>query len=354
MNIQKLTQLGWNDRIRIFYEDFKTQGLPARIASQYQNMYKLFYEEGELLGKITGKMFYENQIPVTGDWVIISNIENGGCSIKKILPRYTQFSRKEAGLRTKEQILSANIDTIFIVMSLNQDYNLKRLERYISAAWDSGAEPVIILSKADLADDVDKKIQEVTEISLHTIEIYAVSAFNGVGLQNLKKYFQIGKTISFLGSSGAGKSTLINVFAQNELQKTKAIREDDGKGQHTTTSRDLILLENGGVVIDNPGMRELQLWDDESLKNTFSEIENMAKDCKFQDCTHTLEPNCAVLNAVETGILHAKRLENYQKLQKETTYLKSKKIKTAAAVEKTKWKNITKLQKILKSNNQRE
>jgi ribosome biogenesis GTPase len=266
------------------------------------------------------------------------------------LPRYTKFSRKEAGQKTKEQILSANIDIVFIVMSLNQDYNLKRLERYISAAWDSGAEPVIILSKADLADDVEAKIEEVAEIALHTIEIHAVSSFTGVGIKDLEKYLQVGRTISFLGSSGAGKSTLINVFAHNELQKTKAIREDDGKGRHTTTTRDLILLENGAVVIDNPGMRELQLWDDDSLKDTFSEIENIARDCKFQDCTHTLEPNCAVLNAVETGILPAKRLESYQKLQKETTYLKSKKGKTSAAVEKTKWKNITKLQKALKSN----
>ncbi len=347
-----MKRLGWNERISVFYEEFKDKGIPARIASQYKNMYKLFYENGELLGEITGKMLYEEEIPATGDWVTITNIENGRCIINKILPRYTKFSRKEAGLKTREQVISANIDTVFIVMALNQDYNLNRLERYISAAWDSGAEPVIILSKSDLANDIMERIKEVEETALYSIEVYAVSSFTEEGIKNLDKYFKEGKTVSLLGSSGAGKSTLINVFLGKDIQKTNTIREDDGKGRHTTTTRDLILLENGAVVIDNPGMREFQLWDDESLKSTFQDIENIAEECKFKDCTHMHEPGCAVIKAVEEGTLDLKRFENYKKLLKESQYLNSKKEKSAAAVEKEKWKDITKYQKKLKNNKQ--
>lgn len=348
--MEKIKKIGWNDKINKLYEEYKEKGKPARIASQYKNMYKIFYEEGELLGEITGKMFYEGEIPVTGDWVIITNIDNGRCIINNILPRYTKFSRKEAGVKTREQIISANIDVVFIVMALNQDYNINRLERYIAAAWDSGAEPVIVLSKADLSNNVEEKIKEIEEVSLNSIEICAVSSFTGVGIAKLEKYIIEGKTISFLGSSGAGKSTLINLFAKNELQKTNSIREDDGKGRHTTTTRDLILLEKGAVVIDNPGMREFQLWGDESLGSIFNDIEEIAKECKFIDCTHMHEPECAVTKAIEEGKLNADRLENYRKLIKETEYLNKRKDKTSAVVEREKWKDISKYQKRLKNN----
>lgn len=347
-NSEKLERMGWNEKISRFYEEYKELGIPARIATQYKNMYKLFYENGEILGEVSGKMIYKEEFPVTGDWVLISNMENDRCIINHIMPRYTKFSRKEAGKNVKEQIIAANIDTVFIVMALNQDYNLGRLERYIAASWDSGAEPVIVLTKSDLCDHVEVKIREVEERALNSIAVYAVSSVTGDGISKIEKYFQLGKTVSFLGSSGAGKSTLINCLADKNIQKVSEIREDDGKGRHTTTTRDLIILENGAVVIDNPGMRELQLWDDNNLGDTFAEIEEIAKGCRFSDCKHQGEPECAVIKAVENGIISLKRFENYKKLQKEAEYLNKKKSMSAEAVEKEKWKSISKFAKQIK------
>lgn len=319
-----LKQYGWNEFYEKKYIEIGYNNEPVgRITAVYNDIYEVITKEGEINAKLKGKAYKvlkENCTkPAVGDWVILQTAENNRF-IVDILPRKSKLSRKTAGNEFSEQVIAANIDTIFIVTSLNNDFNLRRLERYITTAWDSGATPVIVLSKADLCDNVEDKIKEVNDIA-PGINIYSISAVNEQGIKNLTSYIKEGHTIALIGSSGVGKSTLVNTLAKEELLKVSDIREGDGRGKHTTTYRQLVLLREGGMIIDTPGMRELALLDSRNgIMYTFSDIIELSKLCKFNDCRHKSEPGCAVKKAISEGIITEERLESFNKLSKEIEF----------------------------------
>lgn len=341
-----LNQLGWNTHFEEAFEQYKNETYRVgRVALEHKGMYRVYAEDGNLLAEVSGKLRHRangtDDFPAVGDWVVISvRKDEQKATIHAILPRKSKFSRKKAGTTTEEQIVASNVDYIFLVNALNTDFNLRRLERYLLLAWESGANPVIILSKADLCRDLEDKIREVESVAMG-VPIHAISAEQQEGLDQLDSYIQLGKTIALLGSSGVGKSTLTNALYGEEKQDVKTIRKGDDKGRHTTTHRELILLNSGGIVIDTPGMRELQLWEaDEGLGQSFSDIEKLILHCKFNDCKHETEPGCAVQHALSEGILDEGRFKSYVKLQRELAYLARKEDRRAALAETAKWKKI--------------
>jgi ribosome biogenesis GTPase len=322
-----LKTLGWRAHFENAFAAYHDQGVePARVALEYQGQYRVFAAGDELMAEVTGRVRYQAatraDFPAVGDWVVIQKVPNEKKAlIQAVLPRASKFSRKAPGETTEEQIVATNIDTIFLVQGLDNNYNLRRIERYLLMAFESGARPVIILSKADLCDDLDARLGEVEQVAIGT-PVHAISAKTGTGLEPLNDYLGEGLTVAFLGSSGVGKSTLINRLLGNERQKTRDVRAEDSKGRHTTVHRELIVLPSGGLLIDTPGMRELQLWDvDEGLGDTFADVETFARDCYFTDCGHNSEPDCAVKGAIADGMLAAERLESFKKMKREKEHL---------------------------------
>lgn len=295
----------------------------ARVSVQHKDKYKIITEEGESWAEVSGKFKYEalgtESFPAVGDWVMVDRLKdiNGNAIIHNVLRRKSSFARKVAGLRRDIQIVATNIDTVFICMALNNDFNIRRLERYISIAWDSMATPVIILTKADLCDSVLEKQIEVEAVAIG-IDIIVTSSMSGEGYEPIKKYIGKDKTVAFIGSSGVGKSTLINRLIGEDILETGGLRNDD-KGRHTTTFRQLLIIPEGGVVIDTPGMRELQIVSAD-VEKSFADIDELAAYCKFSDCKHESEPGCAVRKAIENGELDEARFENYNKINKELKY----------------------------------
>ncbi|MFA5527533.1 MAG: ribosome small subunit-dependent GTPase A [Peptostreptococcales bacterium] len=296
----------------------------ARVTEQHREHYKVMTEYGELNAVVSGKLAYRADgkvdFPAVGDWVMIDRVDenSGHAVIHHILNRRSRFIRKSAGTANEEQIVAANIDTIFICMSLNADFNLRRLERYLTIAWDSMATPVVVLTKSDLCEDAKLKLDEVISVVIG-VDVVVCSAENSDGLDRILAYAQPGKTIALIGSSGVGKSTLINRLMGQDILATKQIRGDDDKGRHATTHRQLLLLPNGGIAIDTPGMRELQIFTGKLFK-TFEDIDELALGCKYKNCAHNNEPGCAVRQAIKNGMLSEKRFESYQKLQREMSY----------------------------------
>ncbi len=345
----KLEDLGFDDRFAEQFGSYREDGYsPGRISLEHRNLYVVFTEYGEMMAFPTGRMYHEaddaGDLPVVGDWVAarIFDEQPPKAVIHAILPRRSKFSRKQAGSRTAEQPIAANIDTVFVVVGLDGDFSVRRVERYLTLAWESGAEPVVLLTKSDLCPEVEDRLADV-RASAPGVPVHALSVIEHRGLEQLSAYLVKGRTVALLGSSGVGKSTILNHLLGKEVQRTQEVREDDSRGRHTTTHRQLFVLPSGGLVIDTPGMRELQLWNAEGgLSETFNDIEALSEGCRFADCTHGAEPGCRVQEALSTGELDSARFESFLKLQKELHYLERRQDVQAAQIEKEKWKKIHK------------
>jgi len=323
-----LFDLGWSDFFEQQYQKSATRGLePARVAEENRSLYRVLCPRGECWAGVRGSLRHEattrEELPTVGDWVLIGH-HPPRATIHALLQRRTKFVRKIAGDKTEQQIVAANIDTLLLVTSLNRDFNLRRLERYLALAWESEAQPLIVLNKADLCSEPKKYLKSAKAVAGGAL-VVVCSVFNGEGLEELRARIAVGGTTALVGSSGVGKSSLINALLGQELQRTAAARAADQRGRHTTTSRQLISVPGGGVLIDTPGLRELQLWDaSDGLAAAFSDIEQLARNCKFRDCRHEFEPDCAVRNAVAASQLESGRLESYHKLGREQVFLESK------------------------------
>lgn len=327
-----LNEYGWNLE---YAENVKQDLIPARIVEVHRELYKVICEYGEINAKLKGTFYkdikFDDDIPVVGDFVYVKYNQYGDSLITKLCRRKSKFSRTYFSghavgyVKTiHEHVVAANFDYVFIVASLNHDFNINRIERYIGATIQSSAERVIILTKTDLINDYEKYVNELKS-QYANIEVIAISSKTGFGLDALEKYLNKGKTLIFLGSSGVGKSSLVNAIAGQEVMKVNSIREDDSKGRHTTTHRQLIMLPSKTIIIDTPGMRELGMWDaEEGIKKTFADIEDLIDQCKFSDCTHKSEPGCEIKHAIKTGALDENRWKRYLQLKKENNFVKSK------------------------------
>lgn len=301
-------------------------GVPARVIAVHKERYKLITDIGECYGRLKTKEYYVGveDFPTAGDFVIINHNPAGDSMIVKTLPRQTFFMRKDPNPNKAEQAVAANFDYVFIMQSLNHDFNPKRLERYLTLAWQSGAQPVVVLTKADLLDDFSEQVNLAVLYAMGA-PVHAISSQTGYGLDGLQEYFSPKKTVVFLGSSGVGKSSLVNRLAGEEIMATNGIREDDSKGRHTTTHRELIMLKSGAMIIDTPGMRSLGMWDVRGgIGNAFADVEQFLGCCKFTDCRHESEPGCAIKTAIESGELSLERWESYLALKKEARYSEDK------------------------------
>ncbi len=338
-----LQTLGWDARLSEQFEVHAHDGLvPGRVAVQHRGAYDVLTAAGELRCDVTGRLVHEAsspaELPAVGDWVAVAArpAESTG-TIQALLPRRTKFSRKTAWQSAEEQVLAANVDVVFLVTSLNEDLNLRRLERYLTLAWESGARPVILLTKSDLHPAPEAAVAAVGAIA-HGVPVHAISSLSSDGLDAVRGHLGPGVTAALLGSSGVGKSTLINTLAGAELLATQGIRED-GRGRHTTVRRELVQLPDGSLVVDTPGMRELQLWAaDEGLEEAFDDVTRLFAHCRFSDCAHDAEPGCAVRRALEGGQLAFDRWESYVKLQRELEQLERKLDKRAASEARKQWK----------------
>lgn len=329
------------------------QGIPARITAVHKERYALVCEYGETYGRLKTKEYYGGfeEFPTTGDFVLINYLPGSDSQIIRTLPRKTFFSRRDPTPGRGEQAVAANFDYVFIMQSLNHDFNAKRLERYLTLAWQSEATPVVILTKADLVDDSGPYIRTVESYAAG-VSVCVVSSKTGTGLNALSAYMSPGKTIVFLGSSGVGKSSLVNALSDEDIMTVNDIREDDSKGRHTTTHRQLIMLKNGSMIIDTPGMRELGMWDvTNGLGEAFTDVEQYLGKCKFSDCKHQTEPGCAIKEAIANGELSRERWASYIKLKTEAKYSDNKSAFLRHKQQRN--KNISKFSRQKKSENKR-
>ena len=341
-----LDELGWTAPLAEAFGPFAADGLAAArvVCELRRNFYAVQTPEAEYLGECGGGFFHQarrpDQFPVVGDWVAVK-VRPGEqrADIHAVLPRRNKFSRRAAGSEEIEQIVAANIDTIFLVAGLDGNLNPKRLQRFLVAAKESGAQPVVILNKADIADDPDAVVAEIESL-VPGVPVHLTSAETRKGLKALTKTYALpGRTLAFIGSSGVGKSSLINALLKDEALPTGDVREKDSKGRHTTTRRELLVTPTGALVIDTPGMRELQLWGVETgVEDAFADIAALALRCRFTNCTHRNEPGCAVRAAVERGDVPNSRLENYQKLRAEKSSSVPRPKKPSALAHKPGWR----------------
>ena len=353
MENESLEELGWNDFFESAYKSLKASGnIPARVIAEHRERYVVMSSQGELEAVVSGKFKHDVKetynFPKTGDWVAVEILpgEKKGI-IREILPRQTRLVRKAVGKKFFEQVIASNIDYLFITQSLDSDFSVRRTERYAAACVEGGIIPVLLLTKSDLCPNAAEKKEEA-DINMPSLRSIVMSIKTGEGLDELKGMLETGKTYAFAGSSGVGKSSLINALAGEALLYSTPVREKDQKGRHTTVAREIITVKPGWLLLDTPGMREMAPWDAEDGVNlSFADVEEIIIKCRFSDCTHTSEKDCAVQAAIKEGALDEKRLLSYIKLQKEQEYLAMKKNKAAAVLEKQKWKTISKNQRNL-------
>src|SRR5688572_1594694 len=320
----QLRELGWDEGFSHHFDEWSNTPYvqPGRVFIEFNYIFRVYVAAGEQEAVLAGRLKHHadsrSELPAVGDWVVVRkrpDDERG--SIVAVLPRRSRFSRRMAGQVTDEQVVAANVNVVFIVMALDADYSLRRLERYLILGRDSGAAPVVLLTKPDLADDLAARVAEVTAVAGDT-PVHVLSPKFNEGIEQVAHYLTPGRTGALLGSSGVGKTTIINRLVGDDVRKTRSVRESDSKGRHTTSNRELVVLPNGGLLIDTPGMREIQLWDvGTAVRETFEDIDEVAAHCHFSDCRHREEPRCAVKQAVEEGRLPTARLESYVKLQEE-------------------------------------
>ncbi|MBD3240803.1 MAG: ribosome small subunit-dependent GTPase A [Chitinivibrionales bacterium] len=345
MNIETI---GWDPQFQAQLEDIGCEtGVAARVSREHRGAYTLLSALGELWAQPSGRFLHRvdtrDQLPAVGDWVAVEPVEREQAGIiHAVLPRRSSFSRAAVGGRTEKQVLAANVDTCFLVSGLGADFNPRRIERYLSAAWDSGAMPVVLLNKADTVDDPAAFVDQAEAVA-PGVPVVALSAVTGAGFDGLGQWTGPGRTVVFLGSSGVGKSTIANRLLGEETLATGDTRAQDGRGRHTTTHRELLPLPGGGVVIDTPGLRELQAWyDNDSVSGAFADIAELAGYCRFGDCTHRSEPGCAVRGAVANGALDEHRLANYFRMQREERYLEVRRDDRQRHLERKRQKKFTK------------
>jgi len=339
-----LIDFGWNEHFDEQFEPHAGAGLvPGRIAVEHRGAYAVYTADGDVWAELAGRLRHEaigrSDLPAVGDWVALQPLPERKAVVQAVLPRRSAFSRKIAFTETEEQVIAANVDTVFVVGSLNEELNLRRIERYLTTGWESGARPVIVLNKADLCspEELGTLVAGVEAIAFGA-DVHPVSAVTGEGMERLATYLVPGETVALLGSSGVGKSTIVNRLLGQELFATQEIRAD-GRGRHTTSHRELIALPGGGLVIDTPGMRELQLWDgSEGLDEAFEDVAALAAECRFTDCQHGSEPGCAVRAALAAGSLPQERLESYGKLQRESERMERKRDARLQSEYKKKWR----------------
>ena len=351
-----LIALGWSDHFQHAFDTVEDDSLvPARVIRQNKNQYIVHDGDRTLTATMLGRLLYENDdpasLPAVGDWVCIQAFDEDQAIIHAVLPRWGAFFRKESGHVTRRQVIAANIDIAFLVCGLDNDFNPRRIERYLVQVASSEATPVILLNKVDVCEDLDAILKTVKHIS-GDVEIIPVSAIEKTGFDRVEALIKEGVTVAFLGSSGVGKSSIANVLTQSGTHRVGAVREDDSRGRHTTSYRELVMLDSGGVIIDTPGLRELQLWgEEEDLQAVFSEIDELAGQCRFRDCQHEQEPGCAVVQAIESGDLDAARLESYKKLKRELRYLNQRQDEVAQMEAKKREKRFGKMIKQINRHN---
>src|SRR6266545_484185 len=321
-----LEDLGWTPQFAEVFAPYAAPGLePARVSLEHTHIYRVLTANAEYLARVAGRLRHgasgRADFPAVGDWVVLEPpLSSGEARVRAVLPRATRFSRRAAGNPTEEQVVAANVDVVFLVSGLDADYNPRRIERYLVTARDSGASPVIVLNKADLVDDPGAYVAEAQGLAAG-VPVHAVSAKDPGSLAPIRAHLLRGRTAALLGMSGVGKSSIANALMGEEVLRTREVRESDSRGRHTTTGRQLVLLPSGGILIDTPGMRELQLWETgESVAGAFADIDALAEGCRFRDCRHGSEPGCAVTDAVAAGTLPGARLESFRKLQQEQAF----------------------------------
>ncbi len=353
--------MGWNGFFKDSYDALNNASVkPARIVGVRRNSFILFDGKDEYQAVVSGRFFHDleskSAFPVIGDWVLVKD-----SLIKGVLPRQNALSRGASGYRgnheaspNEEQMIAANIDTVFIVCGLDGDYNIRRIERYLTLVYGSGCNPVIILNKCDLCDEVQNIVDDVESVAFG-VGVHLVSAKKGIGIEKIETYLTPGKTVALIGSSGVGKSTIVNMMAGVDIRETSEVRGSLDRGVHTTTQRDLIRLSAGGMIIDNPGLREIAFWDDEGgIDSAFPEIDAFAKECRFSDCSHLHEPGCRVQEAVLAEELPFVRFESYLKMKRELSYLSDRQHKRPEKIERERWKKVAVKRKAMKKERMRK
>jgi len=334
-----LAALGWTDELEAAFTSYSERGFePARVVAEHRGGYFVRSERGDLLAHARGRLRDDEiwgGMPAVGDWVAVCDAPGDHhAAIEALLPRRTKVSRKTPWLKAEEHILVANVDTVLLVAGLDQDFNPRRLERYLTAAWDSGADPVIVLTKLDVCDDMEK-LAEAADVAVG-VSVFAVSNVTGEGIEEVRALLRPARTLVLLGSSGSGKSTLVNRLGGRTLMPTGDLRRD-GRGRHTTRHRQLLVLPGGAIVIDTPGLREFQIWEGD-LDSAFSDVAELAAQCRFNDCAHVTEPDCAVREALETGELDPARWASYNKLQREMRAVEARSSRRIQRELKSRWR----------------